>query len=137
MHFPTVLCRSESDGVMMEDVDALQLELEAMLAATVVKKRTIAHEVKLIEDMERRGGGPSSKSGGKRGAAAGGPASPAKRGANNGSSSSSASASVSDRGGPNKDSAKRFRNAAGKPVDSGKVSLTQSILNKFIYCSTT
>ena len=122
---------------MMEDVDALQLELEAMLAATVVKKRTIAHEVKLIEDMERRGGGPSSKSGGKRGAAGGGPASPAKRGANNGSSSSSASASVSDRGGPNKDSAKRFRNAAGKPVDSGKVSLTQSILNKFIYCCTT
>ena len=50
-----VLCRSESDGVMMEDVDTLQLELEAMLAATVVKKRTIAHEVKLIEDLERRG----------------------------------------------------------------------------------
>ena len=42
-----MLCRSESDGVMMEDVDALQLELEAMLAATVVKKRTVAHEVKL------------------------------------------------------------------------------------------
>ena len=116
-----MLCRSESDGVMMEDVDALQLELEAMLAATVVKKRTVAHEVKLIEEMERRGGSSSSKSGGKRGAA-GGPASPAKRGANNGSSSS-ASASVSDRVGPNKDSAKRFRNAAGKPVDSGKVSL--------------
>ena len=56
-----VLCRSESDGVMMEDVDALQLELEAMLAATVVKKRTVAHEAKLIEDMERRGGSSSSK----------------------------------------------------------------------------
>ena len=45
----------------MEDVDALQLELEAMLAATVVKKRTVAHEAKLIEDMERRGGSSSSK----------------------------------------------------------------------------
>ena len=45
-----MLCRSESDGVMMEDVDALQLELEAMLAATVVKKRTVAHEVKIIEE---------------------------------------------------------------------------------------
>ena len=56
-----VLCRSESDGVLMEDVDALQLELEAMLAATVVKKRTVAHEAKLIEDMERRGGASSSK----------------------------------------------------------------------------
>ena len=107
---------------MMEDVDALQLELEAMLAATVVKKRTVAHEVKLIEDMERKGGASSSssKSGGKRGAAASGPGSPAKRGANNGSSSS---ASASDRAGQNKDGAKRFRNAAGKPVDSGKVSL--------------
>ena len=37
---------------MMEDVDARQLELEAMLAATVVKKRTIAHEIMLINDIE-------------------------------------------------------------------------------------
>ena len=68
------------------------------------------------------------KASGKRGAA-GGPASPAKRGANNGSSSSSAS--VSDRAGTNKDSAKRFRNAAGKPIDSGKVSFVNLIQN---YC---
>ena len=57
-----MLRRSESDGVMMEDVDALQLELEAMLAATVVKKRTIAHEVDLIEGLERRGGGGAASS---------------------------------------------------------------------------
>jgi hypothetical protein len=51
--FNLVLCRAESDGVGMEDVETLQVELEAMLAAAVVKKRAIAEEVKILQGLEK------------------------------------------------------------------------------------
>ena len=63
-HFLSVLRRSESDGVGMEDLDTLQMELEAMLAAVVVKKNTLKEEVKVVQNIEKFKG--SGKNQGKR-----------------------------------------------------------------------
>jgi len=54
-----VLRRSENDGIGFEDVDTLQLELEALLSATVVRKFTLKEESKVISNIEKY------KSGGK------------------------------------------------------------------------
>ena len=54
-----VLRRSENDGIGFEDVDTLQLELEALLSATVVRKFTLKDESKVISNIEKY------KSGGK------------------------------------------------------------------------
>ena len=48
-----VLRRSEQDGVGLEDVDALQLELEALLSATVVRKMTLKEEIKILNNIEK------------------------------------------------------------------------------------
>ena len=54
-----VLRRSEHDGIGLEDVDTLQLELEALLSATVVRKFTLKEETKVVINLEKY------KSGGK------------------------------------------------------------------------
>ena len=51
--------RSEHDGIGLEDVDTLQLELEALLSATVVRKFTLKEETKVLSNIEKY------KSGGK------------------------------------------------------------------------
>ena len=51
--------RSEHDGIGLEDVDTLQLELEALLSATVVRKFTLKEETKVVINLEKY------KSGGK------------------------------------------------------------------------
>ena len=55
----SVLRRSENDGIGLEDVDTLQLELEALLSATVVRKFTLKEETKVLANIEKY------KSGGK------------------------------------------------------------------------
>ena len=55
----SVLRRNEHDGIGLEDVDTLQLELEALLSATVVRKVTLKEEIKVISNIEKY------KSGGK------------------------------------------------------------------------
>jgi hypothetical protein len=58
----TVLRRNEQDGVGLEDIDALQLELEALLSATVVRKMTLKEEVKILNNIEKyKGQGKSYK----------------------------------------------------------------------------
>jgi len=74
--FSSVLKRSDQDGVGMEDIDALQMELEAMLSSTVVRKITLKEELDVLFDIDKYKGrgklnrkGPSSP--GKRGLPAG------------------------------------------------------------------
>jgi len=57
-----VLQRNESDGVTLEDMDTLQLELEAMLAATVAKKGTLRDELKILENADRYKGNKAGSS---------------------------------------------------------------------------
>ena len=65
--YSSVLKRNEQDGVGMEDIDALQMELEAMLSSTVVRKLALKEEYEVLQDFDRfkgqkfkRGSGPSS-----------------------------------------------------------------------------
>jgi len=65
--YSSVLKRNEQDGVGMEDIDALQMELEAMLSSTVVRKLALKEEYDVLQDFDRfkgqkfkRGSGPSS-----------------------------------------------------------------------------
>lgn len=52
--FLTVLARSEEEGVGMEDLDTLQLELEALLSCVAVRNRVIREEIKLLESAEEK-----------------------------------------------------------------------------------
>ena len=53
-----MLRRSDSDGVGLEDIDTLQLELEAMLTAAVVRKMTLKEEIKVLTNADKyRGSG--------------------------------------------------------------------------------
>ena len=57
-----VLKRSEQDGIGFEDVDTLQIELEALLSATVVRKLRLKEEIKILSNLERyKGQGKSHK----------------------------------------------------------------------------
>ena len=59
--YQAVLRRAESDGVTLEDVDPLQLELEAMLTAVVLRKQSISQEAKVINNIEKyKGQGKAS-----------------------------------------------------------------------------
>ena len=49
----SVVQRSEADGIGFEDVDTLQVELEALLSATVVRKVTLKEEIKVLANVER------------------------------------------------------------------------------------
>ncbi len=51
--YHAVLRRSENDGVGMEDIDTLQLEIEALLSSTVVRKNSLQEEVKVIQHAEK------------------------------------------------------------------------------------
>eukprot|EP00096_Caligus_rogercresseyi_P009909 TRINITY_DN3466_c0_g9_i1.p1 TRINITY_DN3466_c0_g9~~TRINITY_DN3466_c0_g9_i1.p1 ORF type:complete len:513 (-),score=210.20 TRINITY_DN3466_c0_g9_i1:297-1784(-) len=79
--YHAVLKRSESEGISLEDVDALQMELEALLSSTVVRKVTLKEEHKSLTNWEnnhkgshRNGNGNGARSAGKRG-----PSSPGKK----------------------------------------------------------
>ena len=61
--YHAVLRRSEHDGVTMEDLDTLQLEMEAMLAATVAKKNSLVEEVRVLDNVDKY----RSKAGGSKG----------------------------------------------------------------------
>lgn len=52
--YTAVLARSEEDGVGMEDLDTLQLELEALLSCVAVRNRVIREEIKLLESAEEK-----------------------------------------------------------------------------------
>lgn len=58
-----VLNRRESDGIGLEDIDTLQMELEAMLTATVVRKMILKEESKNLAHVENFKGASSAKSG--------------------------------------------------------------------------
>uniref|UniRef100_A0A0K2TK42 Transcriptional adapter 3Blike [Megachile rotundata] n=1 Tax=Lepeophtheirus salmonis TaxID=72036 RepID=A0A0K2TK42_LEPSM len=99
--YSAVLKRNETEGITLEDVDALQMELEALLSSTVVRKMTLKEEHKNLSNLEkpRAGSASASRSAGKRG-----PSSPGKR-------------APEDRYGK-----KQRLNASGKPYESfGKV----------------
>ena len=51
--YSSVLKRSEQDGIGMEDIDTLQMELEALLSSTVVRKMTLKDEVKVLYEAEK------------------------------------------------------------------------------------
>ena len=51
--YSAVLKRSDQDGVGMEDIDTLQMELEAMLSSTVVRKITLKEELDVLYDIEK------------------------------------------------------------------------------------
>ncbi|KAK6633079.1 hypothetical protein RUM43_012822 [Polyplax serrata] len=52
--YTAVLARSEEEGVGMEDLDTLQLELEALLSCVAVRNRVIREEIKLLESAEEK-----------------------------------------------------------------------------------
>merc|ERR1712029_1190899 len=92
--YSSVLQRSEQDGIGFEDIDTLQLELEALLSATVVRKLTLKEEIKVLANLERyKGTNKRDKKG---------PGSPGKRGRESGRSS-----------------VKKFSVPAGKPSEGG------------------
>ena len=46
---------SRPDGcVSMEDVDRIQLELEALLSAAAIRRKTLGAEIRLINSLDRR-----------------------------------------------------------------------------------
>ncbi len=94
--YSSVLKRSDSDGVGMEDIDTLQNELEAMLSVAVVRKQTLKEEVQVLYEIEKYKG--QGKTGRKSG-----PSSPGKRGAS---------------GGKEGRSAKKIKLISGKPASS-------------------
>ena len=99
--YSSVLKRNENDGIGMEDIDTLQMELEAMLSATVVRKNTLKEELEILNDIEKyKGQGKAGKKGELF--------SPGKRGLT---------------GGKDGRSAKKMKLLSGKPAssDQGKV----------------
>ncbi|KAJ9584598.1 hypothetical protein L9F63_021068 [Diploptera punctata] len=61
--YSAILNRTEEDGVGMEDLDALQLELEALLSAVVVRTRVLQEEIGILNNAEekQRSGDKKSK----------------------------------------------------------------------------
>ncbi len=51
--YHAVLRRNEGDGIGMEDIDSLQLELEALLSSTVVRKVSLQEEAKVLQNAEK------------------------------------------------------------------------------------
>ncbi|XP_063235209.1 transcriptional adapter 3-B isoform X2 [Bacillus rossius redtenbacheri] len=52
--YSAVLHRTDDDGVGMEDLDALQLELEALLSAVVVRSRALTDEIQILSSAEEK-----------------------------------------------------------------------------------
>lgn len=96
--FSSVLRRSDQDGIGLEDVDPLQLELEALLSASVVRKMTLKEEIKILSNIEKyKGQARLLKKG---------PGSPGKRGTS---------------GKDVRSSAKKLKSLSGKPIEAAKV----------------
>ena len=52
---PVLPVVSRPDGtVSMEDVDRIQLELEALLSAATIRRKTLGAEIKLINSLDKR-----------------------------------------------------------------------------------
>jgi len=58
-----ILKRTTEEGVGMEDLDTLQLELETLLSTVVVRHRTLQDEIISLSSVEERRGDRRSKSG--------------------------------------------------------------------------
>lgn len=57
-----MLKRTEDNGIGLEDIDTLQFELEAMLAAAVMRKTALKKESNILNHAEKyRGSGKNSK----------------------------------------------------------------------------
>lgn len=52
--YSTILNRTEDEGVGMDDLDALQLELEALLSAVVVRSRVLREEIQVLSNAEEK-----------------------------------------------------------------------------------
>lgn len=61
--FMSILKRTAEEGIGMEDLDALQLELETLLSAVVVRHRMLQDEIVSLSSAEERRGDRRSKSG--------------------------------------------------------------------------
>ncbi|KAF4522332.1 hypothetical protein B566_EDAN011333 [Ephemera danica] len=72
--YTAILSRSKDEGVCMEDLDTLQLELEALLSAAALRIRALKGEVGALNSAEEKKDKKSKSSSNK-------PASPGKRGA--------------------------------------------------------
>lgn len=59
--YSAILNRTEDDGVGMEDLDALQLELEALLSAVVVRSRVLQEEIRVLSNAEEKRSGDNKK----------------------------------------------------------------------------
>lgn len=59
--YSAILNRTEDDGVGMEDLDALQLELEALLSAVVVRTRVLQEEIRVLSNAEEKRSGDNKK----------------------------------------------------------------------------
>lgn len=52
--YSAILNRTEEEGVGMDDLDALQLELEALLSAVVVRSRVLREEIQVLSNAEEK-----------------------------------------------------------------------------------
>ncbi|XP_067005455.2 transcriptional adapter 3-B isoform X2 [Anabrus simplex] len=52
--YSAVLHRTEEEGVGMDDLDALQLELEALLSAVAVRSRVLQEELQVLSNAEEK-----------------------------------------------------------------------------------
>lgn len=53
-HYSAILHRSSDEGVGMDDLDSLQLELEALLSAVVVRSRVLSKEINTLSNAEEK-----------------------------------------------------------------------------------
>lgn len=60
-----MLRRHESDGVTLEDIDTLQLELEAMLSTSVMRKGALKEDLKVLTNIDKYKGGAGGGAQGK------------------------------------------------------------------------
>lgn len=66
--YNSVLTRSDSDGIGMEDMDSLQQELERMLTSIMVRKLHVKEELSSLQNIDKWGKnkkGPGKRLGGK------------------------------------------------------------------------
>jgi transcriptional adapter 3 len=63
LKYVNILKRTTEEGVGMEDLDTLQLELETLLSTVVVRHRTLQDEIISLSSVEERRGDRRSKSG--------------------------------------------------------------------------
>jgi len=94
--FNSVMRRSDNDGVGMEDLDALQLEMETMLSAVVLRRNHLTEETSALQNIDKYKGKNKK-----------GPGSPGKR--------------TGGKDGKDAVSSKKMKLSSGKPDESGKL----------------